>query len=208
MNQEQHIIQQVIGLFLRYGIKSLTMDDIARHLGISKKTLYKYVADKNDLVNRVVTEQCRLEQETISEICHRGLNAIDESFEISRTVAELLGQMHPSVHFDLEKYHSEVWRSTFKLREDFVFNCVLENLKKGIKEGLYRDSINAEVIARLYNAKMDVLFDGELFPATQFNFKEVYLEFFRYHIRGIASQSGLEYLIEKVKREKLSPTNH
>ncbi|TVR40607.1 MAG: TetR/AcrR family transcriptional regulator [Cryomorphaceae bacterium] len=208
MNQEQHIIQQVIGLFLKYGIKSLTMDDIARHLGVSKKTLYKYVSDKNDLVRRVVTLQSELEQQIIAKICERGLNAIDEIFEISRIVAELLGQMHPSVHYDLEKYHPEVWRSTFKHREDFVFNCVLENLNKGKKEGLYREDLNTGVIARLYIAKMDVLFDGEMFPATQFNFREVYLEFFRYHIRGIASHQGLQYLIAKVQQEKNSPTNH
>ncbi len=202
MNAEQQLIEQVMRLFMRYGIKSLTMDDIARQLGVSKKTIYKYVSDKNDLVRRAVETQSIEERASIQKICDSGLNAIDEIFEISKVVSEILSQVHPSVHYDLEKYHPEAWCVATKLRQDHVYKCVFGNLTKGKEDGLYREDLNCDVIARIYIAKMDVLFDGVVFPPQQFNFQEVYLEFFRYHIRGIASEKGLKYLIEKVKKQK------
>lgn len=178
------------------------MDDIARQLGVSKKTIYKYVSDKNDLVRRAVEWQSVEERTSIQHICECGYNAIDEIFEISKVVTEILSQVHPSVHYDLEKYHPEAWSVATKNRQENVYTCVLANLNKGKEEGLYREDLNCDVIARIYIAKMDMLFDGEVFPTHQFNFPEVYLEFFRYHIRGIASKKGLEYLIQKVNKEK------
>lgn len=178
------------------------MDDIARQLGVSKKTLYKYVSDKNDLVSRAVAYQSDEERNHIRDICEKDLNAIDQIFEISRVITEILGQVHPSVHFDLEKYHPEVWHMAMNNRQEEVFRCIYDNLEKGKSEGLYREDLNSEIIARIYIAKLDVLFDGEVFPPQQFNFADVYLEFFRYHVRGIASEKGLAYLIEKVKKER------
>jgi len=202
VNAEQQLIEQVMRLFMRYGIKSLTMDDIARKLGVSKKTIYKYVSDKNDLVRRAMEHQIETERFSINSICEAGTNAIDEIFEISKIISEILGQVHPSVHYDLGKYHPEVWNVAMKQRQDHVYECVFGNLNKGKEEGLYREDLNCEVIAKIYIAKLDVLFDGEIFSPQQFNFADVYLEFFRYHVRGIASPKGLEYLIEKVKKQK------
>lgn len=178
------------------------MDEIARQLGVSKKTIYKYVADKNELVRRAVDFQQEEEQAAIQAICSKGHNAIDELFEISRHISDMLAQMHPSVHFDLERYHPEAWKQLMTCQQQQVYTCVFENLEKGKKQRLYRTDLNSDVIAKIYIAKLDVVFDGELFPADKYKFTTVYLEFFRYHIRGIAGEKGLQYLIEKVKKEK------
>lgn len=199
---EKELIEKASQVFMRLGIKSITMDDMARQLGVSKKTIYKYVKDKNDLVNKALAVHGEHEMCSIESICSKGLNAIDEIFEISQFVTEMLSTVHPSVHFDLEKYYPEAWNMAVQERQKQVFKCITENLEKGVKEGLYREDLKPEIIGRIYIAKLDVLFDGELFPPQQFNFAEVYLEYFRYHIRGIASQKGLQYLIEKVKKEQ------
>ncbi len=199
---EQELIEKASQVFMRLGIKSITMDDMARQLGVSKKTIYKYVKDKNELVERTLALHGQHEHGQIEEICEKGYNAIDEIFEISKFVSEMLSNVHPSVHFDLEKYYPEAWAKTMRERQQYVFECVNGNLEKGGKDGLYRSNLNPEIIARIYIAKLDVLFDGEIFPAQKFNFAEVYLEFFRYHIRGIASEKGLNYLIEKVQKER------
>jgi TetR/AcrR family transcriptional regulator, cholesterol catabolism regulator len=200
--REQHIIEQASRIFMRLGVRSVNMDDIAQHLRISKKTLYQYVKDKNELVQRAVKCICDHHRVSINGICEKGLNAIDENFEIAGFIARQLGQMHPSIHFDLQKYHGEAWDLLRATEQEDIHSCVTRNMEKGITEGLYREDLNIEVIARIYIARFDVLFDGELFPANAFNFDDVVWEHFRYHIRGIASEKGLKYLIKKVKKER------
>lgn len=195
------IIEQANEVFMRLGIKSVTMDDMARNLGISKKTLYQYVSDKNDLVFQSLQLNCDYERDVINEVCKRGLNAIDESFEVSKWVVEQLKKIHPSIHYDLEKYHPEAFHHFRKTQNESVYKCISQNLEKGISGGLYREDINIHVITTVYLTRMDVVFDGQLFPPKDYDFAEVYLETFRYHIRGIASQKGIEYLVEKVKKE-------
>ena len=203
ISNEQDVVANVGQLFIKYGIKSLTMDDISRHLGISKKTLYKYVEDKNDLVGKVLTAFNEQDIQMVDEVMSKGLNAIDEQLEISKYINQKLTHIHPSVHYDLEKYHPNQWRKYLKLQGEVINRCILTNIKNGIQEGLYREDLNAEIISKIYISRFDAVFDGELFPSDQFKFSDVHHEFFRYHIRGIASKKGIKYLVEKVKKEKL-----
>lgn len=199
--KELQIIDQSAKVFMRLGIRSVNMDDIAQHLHISKKTLYQFVKDKNELVMRTVKHLCAHHKTSIEGICEQGHNAIDESYEISRFVAAQVGQMHPSIHFDLEKYHPEAWTLLQSTEREDIYTCVTENMRKGVADGLYRDDLNIDVVARIYISRFDVTFDGELFPSENYRFEEVIWEMFRYHIRGIASEKGLKYLVKKVKKE-------
>lgn len=203
MNEKElHIIKAASEVFMRLGIKSVNMDDIARSLGISKRTLYQYVKDKNDLVRKCMLSKCDAEDKAVEEICSLGLNAIDELFEISHFVTDLLSKMHPSIHFDMEKYHPEILKDMVHNRQSAVFTCIHSNLEKGKKEGLYRADLNTVVISKIYMAKMDIVFNAEIFPPNETSFADVYLEYMRYHIRGLASEKGIEYLVEKVKGKK------
>lgn len=197
--KEQKIIAGAGEVFMKYGIKSVNMDDIAKNLGVSKKTLYKYVKDKNDLLGKALTMHCQVEEMAIAEIRDKDHNAIDEMLEIAQYFTELLQQIHPSIHFDLERYHPEVWKEMMTNQHAMVYKCMAGNLEKGIKEGLYREDLNVDVIAKIYMAKMDVTFDSTIFPPKEISFSEVYREYFRYHIRGIASEKGITYLKKKVK---------
>lgn len=197
-----HIIEKSAEVFLRYGIRSVNMDDVAKHLRMSKKTLYQYVNDKNDLVKRVVFGMCQEHDLCIQEIGAEGLNAIDESFKITEFVAGILKGVHPSVHFDLEKYHPEVWHQLKEFERESITKCMTSNIEKGIEEGLYREDINIPIIVKIYIARFDVVFDGEIFPPSEYDFADVQWEVFRYHIRGIASEKGIRYLKKKVKSEK------
>lgn len=205
--KERQIIQGAAHVFMKYGVKSVNMDDVARNLGVSKKTLYKYVTDKNDLLRKSLACHHEHEQSSIDEIFSKGQNAIDEMFEMSKFITGMLSKLHPSIHFDLEKYHPEVWNEMKDKRNSSVYNCVFQNLEKGKAEGLYRENLNSEVITEIYISKMDVLFDGEIFPPEKISFSEVYKEFFRYHIRGVASKTGREYLIQKMNPEIHNKSN-
>jgi len=180
------------------------MDDVARELKISKKTVYKYVKDKPELVAKVMTGICLEEQAVTTKIAEENSNAIDELIEISKHVSQRLQQIHPSVHYDLEKYYPKAWEVFVKHKTEYIYSCVTQNLEKGVKQDLYRKNINIPVIAKLYISKIDMVFDPEIFPVTQFTFPEVHAEHMRYHIRGIASEKGVKYLTEKVKKENLS----
>lgn len=201
-DKESKIIENATGVFMKYGIKSVNMDDMARHLGMSKKTLYQFVRDKEDLVRKSVAFFCTKEDHEIKQICHLGLNAIDESLEIMRRVLSVLQHIHPSVNYDLEKYHPEVSRAMKLNRHRAIYDCTRLNLKKGQREGYYRKDFNADVIAKVYISRIDIIFDQELFPTEEHHHIDLYKEIFKYHIRGIASTEGLEYLKEKLKNIK------
>ena len=199
----QQIIENTGNIFMRYGIKSVTMDDVARELKISKKTLYKYVDDKLDLVCKVMHGMCDADQDDIQALIDKSVNAIDETILITHYVGQKLKSIHPSIHYDLEKYYPEAWGMFYDHKHDFLYNSVVENLRRGIKEGLYRDTMDAEIIAKLYVSKIDMVFDPDIFPVGKFTFSEVHMELIRYHIRGIASRKGIEYLKERVKNEDI-----
>jgi TetR/AcrR family transcriptional regulator, cholesterol catabolism regulator len=196
------ILDQAHKLFMRFGVKSMTMDDVATHLRMSKKTLYEHFTDKNDLVEQVVAGVCEHHRAHIDAICQRGLNAIDENHEITTFIVGQIGGVHPSVQFDLQKYHPKAWGILEHSEQTDIHRCVTGNLLKGIKEGLYRDGLDVEVITRLYIARIDATWDGRVFPPEQFNIKDVLWEHFAYHIRGIASEKGVKYLEKKTKKER------
>lgn len=200
--KEAELIENVLHLFMKLGIKSVTMDDIARHLGISKKTLYKFVDDKNDLVSKALNYSCDLEQGEIQKICDKKQNAIDESYEISTYVFNHIRSMHPSIVFDLQKYHTDAWKEFSNIKKAQINQCYMDNISKGIEEGLYRDDVNAEIITKFYTNRFEMMFDPEVFPSEKFQPADTYLEIFRYHIRGIASSKGIAYLAEKINLEE------
>ncbi|MBP8824341.1 MAG: TetR/AcrR family transcriptional regulator [Flavobacteriales bacterium] len=203
--REERLLEEAGKVFMTYGIKSVTMDDMAARLGISKKTLYQYVKDKNDLVEKVLMHTSDQRRCAICEVIGQQRNAIDVFFDVTTQVAANLKGIHPSIHFDLEKYHPEAFRKWREGQRKEIYETVVYNLESGIRGGLYREDINIPMIATVYIARFDMVFDAVLFPAERFNMPELLWEIFRYHIRGIASAKGLKYLEQKVKREMPPP---
>jgi len=201
---EQKTLLHIHTLFIRYGVKSQTMDDIAKALKVSKKTLYKCVKDKADLVEKVMTCYCEAEKEFTKKLFEQFENAIDELVEITKHVTSMLSTFHPSIHYDLEKYYPKAWAVFQEMKSDFHFEMVKKNLEIGIQQGLYRKSINTSVIARLHIEKIDLVFNNNVFPQPSYKFEEVFVELMRYHIRGISNEKGIEYLKKINKKNKLN----
>ncbi|NNC82525.1 MAG: TetR/AcrR family transcriptional regulator [Flavobacteriales bacterium] len=200
--KEEQLIFRALGVFMRFGIKSVTMDDMAKKLGVSKKTLYLYVRDKDELVRKCLQLRCDMECQHIDVITERDLNAIDEMFEISQFISSMLRELHPSIHYDLEKYHSESFSQVMEQHMKHVYRVMSSNLKKGMEEGLYRDDLNVDVITKIYIRKVDVVFDAEVFPPEEISFEEVYKIMFRYHILGVASHKGIAYFDQQYDQHK------
>ena len=201
MEKESRIIQGALDLFIRMGVKSVNMDDVARHLGISKKTLYQHVSNKEDLVEKSFSHHHYCMKQMIEGICKKHENAIDEVFEIDERVCSTMMHNHPSLLVNLKRYYPKVWGFMDDLKKKNIFKTVKKNLERGIKQGLYRTDINSDIIAKFMLNRVDALVNEEMFPLTEYNFKQLLKENRVYHIRGIATPKGIEYLEQKLKND-------
>lgn len=192
------LLQQVRGLFIRYGIKSLTMDDIARHLSISKKTLYQLCSNKADLVKMVTDQFIAEEKKKAIQVSDDAGNSVEEMIGIIGFVTETLSGMNPASLYDLQRYYPDSWHAFETYRYRFIYERMLLNMQRGVKEGVYRKELDTDVIARIYVTGMDAIFNPKTFPSKQMNFLKVYKEYLNYHLRGIVSDKGLK-ILEKQK---------
>jgi len=193
------ILLKVRELYMMYGIKSITMDDVSRELGMSKKTLYQFVTDKDDLVGKFIDNEIAIRQEEICKCFRTGLNAIDELFEISIFMNKIMRNQNPATEYDLKKYYPEHYQKIVKTRREGIYRYILTNLENGKKEGLYRDDLNNEIIARLYLSRSESIHVSDLFTIEEYTSHELFMELIKYHVRGIATQKGIGVLEQKIK---------
>lgn len=177
-------------LFMRFGIKSVTMDDVARELGISKKTLYKNIVDKDDLVSRTLELYLLAEQESVSAIVKGAKDAIEAYMLFSNRVKDNLVMVNPVLIFDLQKYQQRAWLMMEKHRNEFVLGVIEDNIRWGQKGGLYRADINPSLVAKIYTAGVYNIFDGRSFPYPKYKPAEVYSAIVDYHVNSIITAKG------------------
>lgn len=194
----KEIIDRAIPYFMRFGLRAVSMDEISRELGVSKKTLYKYFKDKNELIVKGVEMKIQHDELSCCDYSDSSENAIDELFKISEFVIQSLTNLNPSIIFELKKFHPEAWQVIHTHKWDFVYNSIQKNIERGIKENIYRENINADVIARLYVGSTDLILETDVFPWPEYKLDDVYLEVLRFQIRGLANEEGIKYLQTKI----------
>lgn len=203
-NDARKILDKSKTLFMRYGIKSVTMDDIARHLGMSKKTIYQHVNNKADLINKIMRVDMEEEQQVILTIQKETNNAIEEMVRLSIHVGEKLQQINPSAVYDLKKYYPKGWELMRSIRHENMYVIIKENMRMGIEQGIYRDDLNVELFARFYVGQTELIFDRDLFPFSEYNHSNTYTEFIKYHMRGIVSTKGYALLEEYYQKQNIN----
>lgn len=206
MSEEEREIETItaaLELFMKYGVKSLTMDDIARHLHISKKTLYLYVKDKKELVRRGMELSLENDCSMVHAASEESETAIDELIGITKCASSRLGEIHPSVIYDIQKYHPKTWKLLLDHKHEFMHGVMLDNLKRGVKEKLYRKNLNPEVVASIYITLIDTIMNSESTLSKKMNLAQLHLEVINYHLNGICNQKGLTYLESIIKKEQL-----
>lgn len=194
MSTQQQILERAESLFFRFGVKSVTMDDVANELGISKKTLYQVVPTKADLIDQIVDNHIRAEVAMIEDQRAHSANAIDEMLAVSRMVGDTLRRMTPLLLFDLRKYYRQTWVKINQLHRDHIYQIIRTNLEKGQAEKLYRPDFDASVIARLYVIKALALIDEKYFPHDQYDKADLVANHLTYHLHGILTEAGRQYL--------------
>lgn len=193
---------KAIELFQRYGLRSVSMDDLAGELGASKKTLYQHIENKESLVRLAVHTITDAVARDIDALRSRALNPIDELFALDETSCQTIEQYDHNLEFQLRKYYPEVYQELEERRRKTVFDSISANLKTGIEQGLYREDINVAIVVRLYYSHMTVLTGHVIDPFKNFEVGTVMREILIYHIRGIASAKGLDYLEKKLSQNE------
>lgn len=196
---ENEIIDKAKELFKRYGLRPVTMDDIAKDMGVSKKTLYKYFSNKEDLVGRAVDNIFESVKASMLQLLESEGNAIDMLFAMDEVVCSNIEAHDHSMQFQLERYYPEVSARLEGKKRGMIFTMMRANLERGIKEGLFRSELDKEVVAFLYYSRARVMTEAEMDLLANHSISDMMREILIYHVRGISNEKGVAYLEEKLK---------
>jgi AcrR family transcriptional regulator len=201
---EEKILETSADLFLTYGFKSITMDDIANKIGISKKTIYQHYSNKHELIEAATLHLFGQISNGINLICNLHNNPIEEIYQIKEFVMTHLKGEKSSPQYQLQKYYPKIYKNLKNKQFDLMQGCVIENLKQGIQLGYYRSDIDVQFISRLYFSNMVALKDHDLYPVELFSMQNIMNQFLEYHLRGICTLKGIDILNNILSTESQS----
>jgi AcrR family transcriptional regulator len=196
----QSILERTVELFEEFGIRNLSMDDISRSLGISKKTLYQYVKSKEDLIERLFYYDDMKWDIEMSKLKIDEMNAIEILLQVSLRVFEEMGRLNNKIKFELKKYYEHLFQNFMVRKQNHIFSMISKNIEKGIAEGLYRSDVNVGLIAGLYVRNLVMMHNNDFCFTENTTFEQVFQVLFESHIRAISTSEGIVYF-EKRKAE-------
>lgn len=201
MEPQERIVGKAHELFMRYGIRSVSMDEVANQLGMSKKTIYQFYTDKDALVEDVINIELGSNEKECRNQKIQSENAVHEMFLAMDMVLEVFTKMNPAVIFDLEKYHPKAFRKYSDYKNKFLYTVIKENLDNGITEGLYREEVQTDIMTRFRLASIFLVLNPDLFPLSKHNLAEVITEVTDNFLYGLATPKG-QKLIQKYKQQR------
>jgi len=202
---KERILLKAKALFMQYGIRSVSMDDIANSLGMSKKTLYQYYADKDELVEAVVEHHItHIQGDCIC--CHKeAKNAIHEIFMMMERILDEFNNMNPMLLYDMEKFHFKAFQRFKQHKDKFLANVIRENIEWGIKEELYRHDINVDVMVKFRLESIMIPFNITVFLPGKYNLAEISKSIIEHFIYGMSTIKGHK-LIQKYNLQRQKKT--
>jgi TetR/AcrR family transcriptional regulator, cholesterol catabolism regulator len=203
VQDQQEIIIAAFKQFKLLGFKSVTMDDIVRKIGISKKTLYELFKDKDELVLECIKYMLNDNQAQTEKALKSSINAIDQAINILMIMEKMIRGMNPVCYLDLQRFYPSAAKYLNDHKESFMFQCISDNLKQGIQEGFYREDIDIEIISRFRMESALIVFQHDLFPQESYDIVKVNTQIFAHYIYGIASSKGhkmIESYLKKINK--------
>lgn len=197
---KNRILEKAADLFLNLGVKSVTMDEIAAELGVSKKTIYAHYATKEKLVKATSLFVFDTISKGIDEIQEENKNPIEELFIVKGFALENLKDEKSAPYYQLQKYYPEIASVVTAKQQELMENCLTDNLKRGIEQGLYRAEIPIDFISKIYFIGILGIRDPEVFPETNFPTSALVEQHLEYHLRAIVTQKGLETLLTYIAK--------
>ena len=187
---KEKILQKASQLFLDLGFKSVTMDDLAHEMGISKKTIYFHFENKTKLVEEATMHVFCEISNGIDQIRGQEKNPIEELYEIKKFVMSRLKDEKASPQYQLQKYYPKIFDTLKNKQYEKMQHCVVNNIERGLAQGIYRPNIDVQFIARFYFAGANIIKDATLFPPESFTTTALMENFLEYHLRGIVTPKG------------------
>lgn len=203
---KERIVKGAEELFMKYGIRSVSMDDISHRLSISKKTIYQYFKDKDEVVCSVTQSHLNHEKEEYEQIFNKSENVVEELVNISLCLRKNVSNLNPSVLFDLKKYHNDGWKAWIEFKNQFIRNSVIRNVIQGIEEGYFRPDINPDIISTVRLEHVQMAFDEQIFPKDKHSLTEVHTQLFDLFVYGLLTDKGRQSF-EQYKKKLLQEEN-
>ncbi len=207
METTDRIKQKANDLMMQYGIRSVSMDDIAGSLGMSKKTIYQFFADKDELVEAVIADKLQVNQACCLTDKQRAKDAVHELFLALEMMQEMFQDMNPSVLYDLEKFHNRAYQQLLQHKHQFLYKLLTDNIRWGMAEGLYREDINPDIIVKARLENMMLCFNQQLYPKSKYTLIEVETQLTEHFLFGLATLKGHK-LITKYQQDRLKQQHH
>jgi AcrR family transcriptional regulator len=199
METSQRILKGAEELFFRYGIKSITMDDISRHLAVSKKTIYQSFKDKDELVDKLTEHTLMLNQCEFNRIQSISKDPIAEIIEMMKHAKTMFSKMNANLFYDMMRYHPGSWQRFKKFKDEMMLGMVESNLTRGIQLGLYREELNPKVLARLRMEQVTLAMNPDAFPPDKFSHVDVQMQILIHFLYGVCTLKG-HRLINKYRQ--------
>jgi len=208
VDTKQRIQKAAHDLVMQYGIRSVSMDDIAANLGMSKKTIYQYFKDKDELVEAVVEEVISTNQCACKADIDRSENAVHEIFLVMEMMAEMFKTMNPFILHDMQKYHPSAFSKFKKHKNEFLYNVCTQNLLRGVKEELYREELAVDILCRYRVETMFIPFSPEFQQSLKHSLGKIEEEILMHFLFGLVSQKGYKQIIKyREQKTKLTSKN-
>lgn len=201
LDTRSKIIGKAAALFVESGIKGITMDELAEHLGMSKRTIYEHFADKKELVKECVIFIDNKKDELAKDAEKHSKNVIETLLTLHLDNLKMMGSVNRKFADDIKKFYPELHNYFQEKRESSVYSTI-NFLQKGVEEGVVRDDQNVEIYANLLHEEMYLLFDNRSIHLSEFSVKEVYSVMFLCFLRGIATSKGLAVIDDFLMKNK------
>lgn len=195
----KRIHQHAHDLFMQFGLKSVSMDDIANKMGISKKTIYQFYSDKEQLVAEVVKQITSQNQQQCDIDISNSENAIHEIILAMEQMSKLFQKMNPSILFDLQKYYPQAYKFFLVHKNEFVFEKIRQNIIRGVKEGLYRSDMNIEIVSRYRVESIVIAFNPEFQSSVKSGLVDIAKELSTYFLFGVANEKSHKLIYKYIK---------
>lgn len=200
IGQIERIIQGGEELFLQAGIKSVTMDDIAKHLGMSKKTIYQFFKDKNELVIALVKKKLNEDKCQLQSIIQSSTHVIEEMINMMKCSEDIFSRINPIVIHDMQKYHPEAWSEFQKFKANVLVKTLEQLLAKGIQQEFIRPDIDVKILAKMRVSQVEMGFNTSIFPVAEFSTWKVQYQLLEHFSYGICTLKGHK-LLDQYKNE-------
>ncbi|MBK7479816.1 MAG: TetR/AcrR family transcriptional regulator [Bacteroidales bacterium] len=198
---KKRIIQNCSELFYKYGIKSISVDDISFNVGISKKTFYEYFETKNDVVKAIAIEFINKSRLLNKDIIEEKKDVFYKLMKIYKKMLSQFNTCNPSFIYDIKKFYPEVYELFIEFRDKELDYMITTLIKQGKEEGLFRENIDEKIIYKLHLNRINSIIEGSLLPEKTIA-DPVFFEFILINLIGITTIQGHEILEKKLKKYK------